>query len=109
MSKKKVGIIGGSKIDTEIGVRFFTSKGLHTKGYPVAPEAKQYELLLRNAPKIKSRVIEIIRKITNEGLNSVIIYCNSLSSIINAENIAANEKIRIMTPLSTYKEVANIH
>lgn len=107
MSNKKIGVIAGTQVDTQMGVDFLVSKGLYAKSYPAAKAAReQTELQMASIEALTNKVRNIIKQIMNDGMDSVMIYCNSLSSTVDMDQLSKELKIKIVTPLHAYKILA---
>ena len=106
MNNIKVGVIAGSPVDTQMGVDFLNSRGMIASSYPVAASSGDYELQLAHPVEITSKIRGMIQKIKSEGIATIMIYCNSLSSTVDFEELAKNGDVKIITPLMAYKEIA---
>lgn len=106
MSRKEVAVIGGSEIDTQLGVEYFNSKGLKANPFPITSAAEEYELLLRDFNVITEVMKNRTKEIKKSGVNNIIIFCNSLSSVIDVEELSLKEHVRIITPLTVYRNIA---
>jgi glutamate racemase len=108
MDRSGIGIIAGTYVDTQMGVDFFAAKGIVAKGYPVSssPE-EQSNLQILSPNELAEDVRKLVRRIKDEGRDTVIVYCNSLSTAVDFQAISEGEEIRIITPLSAYKSFAS--
>lgn len=108
MDRSGIGIIAGTYVDTQMGVDFFAAKGIAAKGYPVSssPE-EQSSLQILSPNELAEDIRKLVRKIKDEGRDTIIVYCNSLSTAVDFQAISEEEEIRIITPLSTYKSIAS--
>lgn len=107
MINQKIGVIAGSPVDTKMGVDFLVSKGLYAKSYPAASAAReQTELQMASIEELTNKVREIIRRIMNDGMDSVMIYCNSLSSAVDMGKLSEELSVKIITPLNAYRILA---
>lgn len=108
MDNKRIGIIAGTFVDTQMGVDFFISKGMDALGYPVSSSPEEQSMLQILSPlELSDSIREIIRTIKSEGINSIVVYCNSLSAAVDLDKLAIGEDVRIITPFSAYKTIAN--
>jgi len=104
----KVGVIAGTPVDTQMGVEFLISKGINALGYPVSLcSEEQSKLQILSPIELTNIIREIISKIKHEGINTIIIYCNSLSAAVDMDKLSIEENIRIITPLTVYKSIAS--
>lgn len=107
VNNMKVAVIAGTPVDTEMGIEFLTSKGINTLGYPVSscPE-EQSQIQISSPFELTNKIRNIINEIKIENINTIMIYCNSLSAAVDMEKLAREEDIRIITPLNIYKDIA---
>lgn len=109
MNKKKIAVVAGTKVDTKMGVDFLMSKGLNNVlKYPVSSspeEQSKFQILSKD--KLTEVVRKIIKSIKNEGSDTIMVYCNSLSAAVDMEKLSREEKINIVTPLQVYKKIAH--
>lgn len=107
MNSIKVGVIAGTPVDTQMGVDFLTGKGVNTLGYPVSscPE-EQSKCQILSPTELASKIRDIIKKAKGEGINIIVIYCNSLSAAVDMDKLSIEEDIKIITPLKVYKKIA---
>ncbi|HSQ87524.1 aspartate/glutamate racemase family protein [Romboutsia sp.] len=103
----KVGVIAGTPVDTQMGVDFLISKGINAYGYSASSCAQEQSKFQILSPfELTDKIRKIIRKIKSESIDTIIIYCNSLSAAVDMDKLSIEEDIRIITPLSIYKKIA---
>ena len=108
MDRSGIGIIAGTYVDTQMGVDFFAARGIAAKGYPVSssPE-EQSSLQILSPNELAEDIRKLVRRIKDEGRDTIIVYCNSLSTAVDFQTISKEEEIRIITPLTAYKSIAS--
>lgn len=108
MKNVKVGVIAGTPVDTTMGVEFLLSKGMSACGYPVSssPE-EQSKLQILSPVELTYKIREIIKEIKAKGIDTIMVYCNSLSGAVDMNQLSIEEDIRIVTPLTVYKKIAH--
>jgi glutamate racemase len=104
-SKKIIGIIGGTHFDAHLGVDIFRQYGLETVGAGISDtpeEATSLQVLspLKLHRLVVNRMLEMKR---NLGIETVCIYCNSMSTAIESEEAALETGMRVVTPLEVYR------
>ena len=103
----KVGVIAGTPVDTQMGVDFLISKGINACGYSVSSCAQEQSKFQILSPfELADKIRKIIRKIKSESIDTIMVYCNSLSAAVDMDKLSIEEDIRIITPLSIYKKIA---
>ncbi|MEL7564087.1 MAG: aspartate/glutamate racemase family protein [Dehalobacterium sp.] len=107
MSGKKIGVIAGGPVDTQMGVDFLFSKGLDANPYPAAKAAReQIDLQMSSSEVRTNKVREILEQIKSDGMDSVMVYCNSLSATVDMDQLSEELNIKIVTPLHAYQKLA---
>ena len=103
----RVAVIAGTPIDTKMGVDFLTAKGVEAFGYPVAQSAQEQVMLqVGSQEELEETVGSFLKEIKGQGLNIVMIYCNSLSATIDVEKLAEKFHLHIITPMDAYGKIA---
>lgn len=111
MNKNKnviIGVIAGTPVDTQMGLDLVNEMGYKAKGFPTASCPKEQNQLQFLQPKqLTKKVVNIIKKLEQEEIFRVMIYCNSLSSAIDL-NYVRNccQNALITTPLDIYEEIS---
>jgi len=102
-----VAVIGGTPVDTKMGMDFLKSKGIESVGYPVShyPE-EQSKIQILSPFELTNKISNIINKIKYENINLIIIYCNSISAAVDMDKLSRKKDIRIITPFDIYKKIA---
>ena len=103
----KVGVIAGTPVDTQMGVDFLISKGINACGYSVSSSPQEQSKFQILSPfELADKIRKIIRKIKSESIDTIMVYCNSLSAAVDMDKLSIEEDIRIITPLNIYKKIA---
>lgn len=107
MKNTPVGIIAGTLVDTQMGVDFFSKKGIESIGFPVSNSPEEQSLLQVLSPlQLFEMMRQKLKEIKDNKINHVCVYCNSLSAAVDFDELAREEKINIITPLHIYKQIA---
>ncbi len=107
MKNTRLGIIAGTLVDTQMGVDFFSKKGIKSIGFPVSNSPEEQSLLQILSPvQLFEMMRQKLKEIKDNKINHVCVYCNSLSAAVDLDKLAREEKINIITPLHIYKEMA---
>ncbi|MGX5202681.1 aspartate/glutamate racemase family protein [Aliikangiella sp. IMCC44632] len=106
MKKLCIGIIAGTKTDTQFGIKYVQSQGLDAQGVWLSdsPQA-QTRLQALDADKLNQMVIDKANELVEKGADGVVIYCNSLSGAINENLVRSQCKVPIVNPLDVYREL----
>ena len=108
MNEGKVGVIAGTKVDTEMGIKEFRSAGLLVYGEAISsdPETTSNLQVLEKEKLFEITTKKINKLKKNNKIDIVCIYCNSLSTAINLEKLKKTINLPIITPLESYEKVA---
>lgn len=107
MKNKRVAVIAGTPVDTKMGVDFLAAKGLSASGYPVSSTPEEQSALQILSPmKLKEEVRNILGIVRGEGIDTVMVYCNSMSAAVDMDKLASEENINIITPFTAYRKIA---
>jgi len=107
MNKIEVAVIAGTPVDTEMGIEFLASKGIKALGYPVSSCPKEQSKIQILSPfELTNKISNIINKIKYENIDTVMIYCNSISAAVDMDKLSQKKDIRIITPFDIYKKIA---
>lgn len=102
----KVAVCAGTRVDTLYGEKILKLKGIETISIPISNSPEEQSLMqYYSKDKLEKIFIDKIAKAIEEGAEKVFLYCNSLSSAIDYEKISKLLKIKIITPLETYKNL----
>lgn len=103
----RVAVIAGTPVDTKMGVDFLTAKGVEALGYPVAQSAQEQVVMqVGSQEEREEKVGFFLKEIKSQGINIVMIYCNSLSATIDVEKLAKKFHLHIITPMDAYDRIA---
>lgn len=102
-----IAVIAGTPVDTRMGVELLERRGAEALGFPAArtPE-EQTAFQTGSRTRREEAVGAILDRIRAQGMDRVLLYCNSLSSTINAHTLAEARGLRIWTPMDVYGEIA---
>ncbi|MCR4431761.1 MAG: aspartate/glutamate racemase family protein [Tepidanaerobacteraceae bacterium] len=108
MQRKKIGVIAGTPVDTRMGTDFIAKRGYEAIGVPTASCPEEQNLLqFLNPSALTEKVKDAIQNFEQNSIFSTIIYCNSLSSAIDVDNIKKTcNQSRVVTPLDAYAVMA---
>ena len=107
----KIGVIAGTPVDTKMGVDYVLSKGCAAIGRFCSknPE-EQTAMQVFHPQELAQLVVKLGREMLQEGADSILIYCNSMTGAIDMEYVRTQLKVKVVTPLDVYKECAgNFH
>lgn len=104
MKDIKLAVIAGTPYDTYLGSKYYSSQGYevlsdYTSESPAAQNRLQYE----NPQKLQQITLDKILKLKQAGADAVIIYCNSLSAVLNKDDLIQKSNLPLLTPLDVYQ------
>lgn len=101
-----IAVLAGTPIDTSMGVKFIEKNGFKAKGYSVSRTPEEQSLLQVVYPdKLYLMVLEMVTSIKAIGIETVFVYCNSISAAVDMDKISRELEIEIITPLQIYLEL----
>ena len=107
MKKIKLAVIAGTPYDTYLGKEYYSSQGyVVLSDYTSESPAEQNKLQYINPEQLQQITLNKIMKLKVAGAEAVIIYCNSLSAVLNKEDLSKNSDLPILTPLDVYQEIS---
>jgi len=108
-SPHHIAVIGGTHYDAQIGVDIFRHYGVETIGVGISHTPEEATLLQIVSPlKLQRMVVnQMLLLKETEGVDTVCLYCNSLSTAIDPEGAALETGLRVVTPLDVYRMSAD--
>lgn len=107
MAGKRIGVIAGTPVDAAMGVEVLQAKGYEARPYPAAASAReQTEFQLIAMDERVGIIRALIKKTMADGMQGVLIYCNSLSASLDFPALAKELNVPLVTPLDAYREYA---
>lgn len=101
-----VGVIAATNFDTNLGINLLETAGIPTIACCVSKTPQEQTLLQIERHKLQTLVTKAIDHFKVRNVSCVFIYCNSLSGLLNLSSLSKQFDLPIITPLSTYQEIA---
>ncbi|HPF17995.1 MAG: aspartate/glutamate racemase family protein [Bacillota bacterium] len=106
----KLGVIAGTRTDTQLGVRYVETQGHEALGRPCSENpTQQLDMQLHHKKELADRVVALAAEMLAEGAEGIYIYCNSLSTAIDLDNVKKRIPAPVATPLDVYAECAGLY
>lgn len=84
-------IVAATACDAQIGINLFNNYNLSATGIFVASTQKEQNELQRNKELLTKQTLQTILRVTNINLiNTIVIYCNSMSFALDLDYISCN-------------------
>lgn len=110
MQKKKIAVMAGTPIDTEMGAHLVREKGMDAISCPISNTPEEQDALQFLSPEeLFCIVCQKVEQAKQEGAIALFLYCNSLSSAIDIERLKKKEGIPVITPFDSYEKIAKEH
>lgn len=104
------GIIAGTLRDTDLGQHFLHQLGWRALVCATARTAAEQDHLQRRHPAVlQGLCLHAVGEMADQGAEQVIIYCSSLSSVLDLQALRSTSAIPVRTPLDGYAEIARRH
>ena len=101
--KEKIACIAGTPVDTAMGVDLLIKNGFDAFSYPSSINpVEEMHFQVSSADEKHKKILGILKKIKADGINKVLVYCNSLASAVDFKRLSEETGIKIVTPLDVY-------
>ena len=110
--KRKVAVIAGTKVDTQMGVDYLRAKdpSLEPYYYNVSPNPEMQHAFQYGDMETKRKILtEIFEDAESKGIRDFFIYCNSLSAAFDFEAFGKERGVNVVTPIMVYRELAPLY
>lgn len=105
---KKIGVMAGTIIDTEMGVELLKEKGFDAYPYSVSKNCyEQDRLQFLSKEELEDLVLKKLIHMKENHMDSCFVYCNSLSSAINFNKLSQKINFKVITPYDAYNIIGN--
>lgn len=103
----KVAVIAGTNVDTRMGVEVLAKEGIKdTIFLPISETCEEQDKIQYFSKEELYRIFyEKCTVAVKEMVDGIFLYCNSLSGRVDYQKAEKELKIRIITPLETYKNL----
>lgn len=103
----KTAVIAGTPVDTQMGVDLLKSRGVAAQGFPISRAPGEQTLFQVGSRSAREKAVgAVLDSIRAQGMNRVLLYCNSLSATLDAHALGASRGMRIWTPMDVYGGIA---
>ncbi|KRT35223.1 aspartate/glutamate racemase family protein [Acetomicrobium hydrogeniformans] len=110
MAKIKVGVIAGTSVDTAMGASVLEAHGYEALKCPISQRTEEQTILqVLHREQLTRITLEKIEWLKANGVDGILIYCNSLSTSVDLDWIREKSDIIIVTPLDVYKKIAKAY
>lgn len=103
-----VGVIGGTPFDAHLGKTLLLKHGIKSIEAFLSNDPLEQTKLQVHPKKATQITREKISYLKLLGCDYIFIYCNSLSSVIDLNDLRASEKIPIITPFEVYIDLLSL-
>lgn len=104
-----VGVIGGTSVDSNLGVNFLKKNNVNAIGLNISDNPFDQTISQLCPKALTSKVEDKIKELIVHGCKSIFIYCNSLSSAIDLQYLRRYFNIPLITPIETYTHISNTY
>lgn len=101
--REKVACIAGTPVDTAMGVELLIKNAYDAFSYPSStnPVEEMHFQVSSDSEKYK-KILDILNKIKSDGIEKVLVYCNSLASAVDFTKLSKETGLKIVTPFNVY-------
>jgi glutamate racemase len=103
-----VGVIAGTPIDTQFGKKFLEKiTNSEIFDFAVSKNPQEQNILQLNNPTLLFEIcLNKILEFKEKNVTKILIYCNSLASVLNILKLKKITGLEIITPLDVYKNIS---
>ena len=104
---EKIAVIAGTMVDTNLGCEILKEKNYDAKSFALSKTCHDQNLLQFVSKKELELIVEEkIKEIKSKNIRKILVYCNSLSSVIDFKKLEKKHNIKIVTPFDAYKKLS---
>jgi len=110
--RKRVGVLAATSEDTKFGAETCREYGYEPICVHISPSPQAQTKLQMREPKdgaLTAATIVKVRELIGQEVEAIVIYCNSLSSVVNLEEVREQSVVPIITPLDAYESRVDQH
>ena len=103
----KIAVMAGTPIDSQLGEDLLKKYGYKDiVKIPISKNSvEQTTFQALDDSEREDIIVEIINKIKEQQCSAIFVYCNSLSSVVDFDRLALENKINIITPMQMYRNL----
>ena len=103
----KIAVMAGTPIDSQLGEDLLKKYGYKDiVKIPISENpVEQTTFQALDDTEREDIIVEIINKIKEQQCSAIFVYCNSLSSVVDFDRLALENKINIITPMQMYRNL----
>ena len=105
---RKLAVIAGTPVDTQMGVDFINQKGGFEPVYLPAFDNPRlcHVFQMAHFAEKKAEMSKLFDKAIELGCEEVLVYCNSLSCAFDFEALGEEYGLKVVTPITAYRLIA---
>jgi len=104
----KFAVIAGTPVDTKAGVDLLKHLDLDITSLAVSNNPQEQTHFQTSSIKEKTTYIEKqLNQLKNDDIHHALVYCNSLSGSVDFDKLSKKFKMKLITPLHVYRNLAN--
>jgi glutamate racemase len=101
-----VAVIAGTPVDTSMGKALLEEHGYEAVSFPISDTPEEQSILQVLYPERLRKIIEgKVDEVKAKGMDTVFVYCNSISAAVDMEEIGRVRGVRMITPLMVYRDL----
>ena len=103
----EIAVMAGTPIDSKLGENLLNSYGYNDITLvPISNNpVEQTTFQSLNDSEREKIIVEIIEQLKEKNCEVIFVYCNSLSSVVDFDRLALENKINIITPMQMYRNL----
>ncbi|WP_326695961.1 aspartate/glutamate racemase family protein [Streptomyces sp. NBC_01754] len=106
----EIAVVAGTPFDTEVGANLLRNAGHAAVPYPMAGSPDEQDALQYERPgTLRAAFLDLVRDLDARGHRVVMLFCNSLSAVVDLDAASAEASLTLVSPAAVYREVAAAH
>ena len=103
----KIAVMAGTSIDSQLGEDLLNKHGYNDiVKVPISKNpVEQTMFQALDDSEREDIIVKLINEIKEQQCSAIFVYCNSLSSVVDFDRLALENKINIITPMQMYRNL----
>lgn len=106
----EIAVIAGTPYDAGLGADLLRAAGRAATPHPMAGSPDEQDALQFLSPDtLRAAFLDRVRELDAGGTSVAMLFCNSLSAVIDHDAVARVSSMALVSPASVYREVVRAH
>jgi glutamate racemase len=106
----QVAVIGGTPGDARLGREMLEQAGASCESFFLSQTPAEQHLSQHTAPsQLEARVSDLIRRLNADGYARIVIFCNSLSTLVDLHKLESQSHAPIFSPIAMHRRLPSLY